>query len=163
MDANSAYSFNSLLDNKVWNVSCTVLNWIYLYSSFNFTAELFFFRSILTFWTLWKPESPSPCDVPPVSPFRTLKAQQTSLSTHPSAYIIGLPVGPQPLSRHGGSLSITGSIPIENNVSRKATVAVTVKADQLPASEPYQNQEHGELYTCQSGCKRANTASGRAF
>lgn len=86
-------------------------------------------------------QNPSPCDVPPVPPLRTLKVQQTSLSTHAiPAYIIGLPAGSQPLSRHRGSFNVISSIPIENNVSQKATAAVSVKPGQLPASGPYQNQ-----------------------
>ena len=53
---------------------------MYLISSFNFTVEL----SVRQFQHLKRSEmqNPSPCDVPPVSPLRTLKVQQTSLSTH---------------------------------------------------------------------------------
>lgn len=68
------------MDNKVWNVSCTVLNWIYLFGSFNCTAEL----CLRQFQHFEPPEMQnlSPCDVPPVSSLRTLKVQQTSFSTH---------------------------------------------------------------------------------
>lgn len=79
-----------------------------------------------------------------------------------SLYVTGRPAGSQPpgLRRHGGSLEAAGAIPMVDKASRKASE----KPGHLPAAVWNQNQEHhGELYTCQSGCKDANVISGRAF
>lgn len=54
----------------------------FLISSFNFKPEMHLYGCLCDIVTPLKKQKPSPWDVPPVSPLRTPKLQQTSLSTH---------------------------------------------------------------------------------